>query len=281
MASRFRRAFRYLMPSWLTTGEGEQVHFSLGIVIDAFAERWRQGVLARFPGYAPPDALAAIGRDRKLIRGLGESDEDYAARLVTWLSKHRVRGNPYALLEQVQAYLQAAVRVRTVDVRGNWYTREFDGVESAVLAAGNWDWDARDASRWSSFWLIIYPAGATDPWAITPLTIGDANLWGGTVGKFDGLGNLKDPPLTVGTTAEPEHISKIRTIVREWQPDGTRCEWIIIAFNSSSFAPTEAAEPLPNPGTWGKWGKLSGSDYVRARSGTHRYWRGMNGSEYP
>jgi hypothetical protein len=265
MASRFRRVFRFLMPSWLTTGEGERVHFALGIVIDAFAERWRQGVLASFPEYAPPDALAAIGRDRKLIRGIDEPDDAYAARLVGWLSKHRLRGNPFALLEQVQTYLQAAVRVRTVDVRGNWYTREFDGTESAELAAGNWDWDSRDASRWSSFWLIIYPAGATDPWSITSGTLANGP-WGN---------NLGDGSLTIGTTALAEHVSKIRTIIRDWQPDGTRCEWIIISMDSSSFDPDEPAEPDPNPGTWGKWGKLSGTDYVIARSTTHRYWRGM------
>lgn len=269
MASRFRRAFKKLMPSWLTTGEGELVHFSLGIVIDAFAERWRQGVLARFPTHGPEDALAASARDRKIIRGINESAEDFALRLLPWLDDHKKRGNPYALLEKLRAYCGPGVRVRTVDARGNWYTIDRDGTRTAELDTGTWEWDAMDPARWSRFWVIIYPTSDGVPWEITPDTIGDPGLWGGV---------LAGPELTVGTTATPEQVSKVRTIIRDWQPDGTRCEWVIVAFDDSSFDPT-APEP---DGTWAGFGMIDGSDdMVVARLDTARYWRGASGALYP
>lgn len=269
MATAFRRAFKKLMPSWLTTGEGALVHFAIGFVIDGFAKRWVRGLQARFPELAPEDALAALGRDRKIIRGIGEPREAYAARLVAWLDKHPKRGNPYALLEQIREYCQADVRVRTVDARGNWYTIDRDGTRSAELDTGTWEWDAMDPARWSRFWLIIYPTSAGEPWEATAGEVGDAGLWGGVLG---GTG------LTVGTTATPEHVSKVRTIIRDWQPDGTRCEWVIVAFDDASFDP---ATPEPD-GTWAGFGMIDGSDdMVVARLDTARYWRGASGALYP
>lgn len=267
----FRTLGKKVLPGWLSEGEGELVDYSLGAVKDAFAARMYEGVRVRFPQHAPSDALAYIERDRGIVRGIDESESAFAARLIEWRTKRSVQGNPFALLEQIQKYINAPVRVRTVDQRSNWYTREFDGTESALVAQSNWNWDGTALTLFSRFWVVIYPAGATDPWAVTP----------GTLAGGPWSNNLGDKSITLGITGETEHIAKIRTIIRKWQPDGTRCEWIIFAFNSGSFDPAAISEPLPNPGTWGKWGKLSGSDYVVARSATHRYARGVQGSTYP
>lgn len=273
MATAFHRAFRKLMPSWLTTGEGELVHFSLGFVLSGFAKRWVRGLQARFPAYAPEDALAAIARDRKLVRGINESAEDFAVRLAAWLDPevHPARGNPYALLEQIRAYCQQAIMVRTVDARGNWYTIDEAGSRSAVLDSGTWDWDGAGATpRFTRFWVIIYPTAGGAPWDEAPGTIGEPGPWGDALGAGRGY--------TIGTTATSEHVSRIRQIIRDWQPDGTRCEWIIIALDDASFDPST---PEPD-GTWGGFGKLNGSnDKVVARLNTARYWRGNPGAEYP
>lgn len=264
----FRGLFR-LLPSWLREGEGALVDYSLGLMADYAAEVHRLSAYVRFPEYAPPDALAHIGRDRKIVRGIGETDEAYAARLVEWLDKHRVRGNPYALLEQLRAYMNQDVRVRTVDARGNWYTIDTDGTRTADLATGTWQWDAMDPARWSRFWVILYPTAGGEPWADHTLDVGDPGLWGDAVGTT---------ALTLGSSATPEHISKVRTIIRDWQPDGTRCEWVIVAFDPDSFDPS-APEP---DGNWAKWGEDDGSgNYVSARLATARYFRGAAAREYP
>jgi hypothetical protein len=256
MAFRFRRAYKTLLPAWLSTGEGEFVGYSLGLLCDAFAERMRLGLLARFPQFAPPDALSYLGRDRRIVRGINEPDDAYAARLVRYLDDHRVQGNPYALMDQLAAYCQAEVRIRTVDRSGNWFTRDRDGTLSALINQANWDWDGGAASSWSRFWVIIYPTADGQPWAASV---------GGSPASWPVGG-------TIGTTATPDQVASVRSIIREWQPDGTRCEWVIVAFDDASFDPT-APEP---DGTWANFGTDNAGAYEIARLTTARYWKGVS-----
>lgn len=259
---RFRTIRSFLAPRWLTEGEGGLVGYALDLVKDAFVERLRQGLLSRFPQRgpngetAPLDALVAIGRDRRVVRGLFETDAEYAARLVAWLDERRTAGNPYTLMRQLAAYCGPGVAFRTVDVRGNWYSRDASGVQTALLNQANWDWDG-DTSRWSRFWVIIYPNGL---WLPTPDNWGDPGL-----GYY---GNESD--VTWGTTATPEHVATVRHLVNDWKPAGTRCENIIVAFDAASFDP---ASPEPD-GLWGSWSKTVNGVKVRSRLSTARYWGG-------
>lgn len=267
----FAQAIRALGPAWLVRrDEGELVGYSLGRIVDAFAERTRQGLIARFPAYAPEDALGPMGRDRKITRGINEPAATYAARQLTWLDDHKRRGNPFALMQQLRGYCGVDMVFRTVDRRGNWYTRAADGTESYLLRQANWDWDGVPASPdWSRFWVILYPPVGTDAdpyplWGPGP-TIGASDLWGGAIGT-DGY--------TIGSTATPDEVAGVRAIVREWMPAGTRCEGIILAFDSASFDPaTPAGPPLPD-GTWGVSAKIAAGVWVRTRLDTARYWRG-------
>lgn len=255
----FRARFKRFLPSWLAEGEGEALWWSMSVMIDAFLQRTYDGLRARFPTYAPTDALRYISRDRKIVRGIGETDAEFAERLIRWLDDHKVRGNPFALMEQLQAYCRTGdpdymVRVRTVDRRGNWYTIDRDGTRSVTLDSGNWSWDALAASpSWARFWVIIYPY-LDEPWSDSP-EWGDGRLYG-------------DKVSTIGTTATLAEVAAVRQIVREWKPAGTRCENIIIAFDDTSFDPT-APEPT------GDWDKMSDSPISwKKRLATARYWKG-------
>jgi hypothetical protein len=257
--TRFRRIHRALAPRWLTLGEGDAVGMSIGIVVDAAAQRAYEGTLARFPQHCPDECLPLIGRDRLIVRGIDEAAEGYAERLVGWLDAHRGRGNPYALAEQLRAYCQADVRVRTVDARGNWYTIDRDGSRSFVLNTGSWLWDGTPAApEWARFWVIIYPTAAGEPWSEGP-DWGDVDLWGGAWGT---------PGYTWGSTATPGQVAAVRAIVSQWKPAGTRCEHIIIAFDDASFDP---AAPEPD-GTWDR--QSIGDPSVARRLATARYWDG-------
>lgn len=271
MATFFRDAFYKLAPSWLTSEEGELVLYSLDLALDGMWERIRQGLLARFPEYAPADAFRYMSRDRKILRGIDETTENFATRLLRWLDDHRTRGNPYALMEQLRAYCNADVRIRTVDNSGNWYTLERDGSREYLLAEGNWDWDG-EASKWSRFWVIIYPTATGEPWTIQ-------GNWG-DAGLYD-IGEFGQPGQTVGTSATPGQVGDIRRIIADWKPAGTNCVWIIIAFDDASFDPTTPAQPTPGPGTWGNWGKYSVGSYTASRLATARYWKGVDGSVAP
>lgn len=239
--------------------EGEPVNYSLGYLADAVEEHARQATTVRFPEYAPSDALPYFARDRRIRRGIGESRAAYNVRLLRWLDDHRTRGNPYALMRQLQAYCNAAVRIRTVDARGNWYTTERDGSREFLLNQGNWNWDDADAARWARFWVIIYPTAEGLPWAEGPTWGTPGLVWG-------------DPTRTWGTTATPQQVADVRALVRDWKPAGTRCEHIIIAFDDASFVPDGSSGDLPD-GTWGRC-STTGSVRARARLSTARYWRG-------
>jgi len=259
-----------LAPSWLTDGEGGLVGYSLDVLGDAFIERVRLGLMARLPQNnpqgtktAPPDALLRMGRDRRVVRGLTDTDQVYAARLVSWLDGRGRTGNPWALLKRLSEYLGPGPAFRTVDVRGNWFSRDADGAESCLMKQANWDWDGDPdgASRWSRFWVIIYPNGLFTEgpgWGD-----GDAPNWG-------------DPDTTWGSTATPEQVTTIRGLVKEWKPEGTRCINIILAFDPDSFDPTAAVDDTGMPaGLWEHWSRNVGGVQVPARLETARYWDGV------
>lgn len=247
---RFREVFYSCVPRWLRGGDGELALYTLGLMQDAYAERSRLGQEARFPSYAPEDALPYLGRDRAIRRGINEPAEAFAARLLRYLDDHRTQGNPFALLDQLYAYLQApAVVLRTVDRRGNWFTRAADGTRSVVLGANNWNWDGTAATSWSRFWVIIVPS-AGDPWSIPAAYPGSTTL--------------------ASITATNDEVEGMKSLIREWKPAGTICEWIIVAFDGSKFGPAVA----DLGGTWGDWSKISGTHRVRARETTARYFVG-------
>lgn len=263
----FRSIRKHLAPSWLTTDEGELVGWSLDLIKDAFIERIRLGLLARLPQNdpngittAPEDALVLMGRDRRVVRGIDEPAASYAVRLKTWLDDRHKAGSAYMLLQKLAeytAYASGAFSFRTVDDRGNWYSRDADGVETRSLEAENWNWDGGIiGERWSRFWVVIYPDGY---WTESP-------VWGAA-----GLTWADDEIETWGTTAPREHVVTTRFLVNDWKPAGTRCVNIIIALDANSFDPT-APEP---DGSWGRWSKNVDGVMVASRLSTARYWSGL------
>lgn len=255
----FATVYKALVPSWLSKGDGGKVLSSLGQMLDEFASRTRDALEARMPSRAPDDALALLGQDRVIVRGIDEASSTFATRLLRWLDDHHTRGNAFALIAQLRAYLGTNAKIRTVDNRGNWYTVDQNGVQSYLLAQGNWDWDG-DATSWSRFWVIIY--ASTSPWTLgRPPYSGhynDGALWG------DGR--------TWGSSATLEQIASLKEIVRRWRPAGTRCVSIILAFDDTSFDPTSVVG-LPD-GTWGTWSKIVNGVRVPARLTTASYFDG-------
>jgi hypothetical protein len=265
----FRGARVFLGPSWLTAEEGQLVGYSLDVMKDCFAERLLRGHLARFPQngpngqVAPDDALAAMGRDRQVVRGINESSQSYASRLIKWLDARQTTGNPFALMQKLSEYTGPLCSFRTVDYTGNWFSRAVGGAQSVNLynpnVGSNWDWDGNaTAGQWSRFWVIIYPNGLWTQWQW-----GDSGIhWG-------------DPNLTWGSTATPDQIATVKAIVADWKPAGTKCVNIILAFDPTSFNPTGARDSAGLPdGSWPNWGKQSSGVEVPARLTTACYWDG-------
>lgn len=255
-----------LGPAWQTGGEAPDdgnesalVRYALDIVTDAVEEAAFQSMMVRFPQQdpggtpAPPNALAAMGRDRRVVRGINESADSFARRLKSWLTDRRTAGNPFTLMQKIAEYAgDGTVKVRTVDRRGNWFTREADGTRTYVLNEANWNWDGSLVTLWSKFWVIIYPNGI---WEEGP-AIGD--------------GVVDDGAL--GATWTRDQVATVRFLVADWKPQGTRCVNIILAFDPASFDPT-APEP---DGLWGNYSKVAAGTRVRSRLATARYMKGTS-----
>jgi hypothetical protein len=68
-------------PPWLRQLAGEQYLRGLADPLDWLVDRHKDGVQARFPTFASPTGLAEIGEERKLERGVTDTDATYSARL--------------------------------------------------------------------------------------------------------------------------------------------------------------------------------------------------------
>jgi hypothetical protein len=250
----FRTTRKHLAPRWLTEDEGEAVGYTLDIIKDAFARRIELGLLARFPEQdadgtaAPADALAAMGRDRRVIRGRNEATAGFVRRLKSWLDDRKTAGNPHTLMQRLAEYTGEGPSFRTYDNAGNSYHRAADGSRSLTLGT-SWDWDG-DAAQWARFWVIIYPDGlwtAEGSWGSG--TWGDGDLWGATITADD--------------------VATLRALVADWKPAGTTCVYIILALDAASFDPT-APEP---DGTWSDW-SAAASPRAPSRLSTARFING-------
>jgi hypothetical protein len=234
---RFRTIWKFLVPGWLQSGQGELVQWVEGLILDAFAERCHQSAYLMLPSVAPSDALDKIGSDRGLPRGLIEPEDAYRDRLRRWRYPrgHRVRGNAPGLLEQI-ALTIAGTQHQTIDARGTRYTYVSPDDPATVERGVAWDWDGEAVlPNWGRFWIVLKVTGA--PWP----TWGDG-AWGDT---WDA------PPDAswAGSGVHPGSVDAVRKLVRQgplsWTPAGRRPIYLVIYFDG---------DPYPAPdGTWDSW----------------------------
>lgn len=154
----FRFAMRRFVPPWLRRTVGGAIMDSLGVPVETLVDRCIESVKIRFPSERFPDALAYIGRDRRIPRGPNEIDYTYSARLRLWWDAHLTRGGPYALLEQMYAFFQATDNP-TIAVVGN------SGIRHVVDPSGNitrdeigsagWTGDGEHPSKWARIFVIF------------------------------------------------------------------------------------------------------------------------------
>lgn len=204
-------------PPWLRDQVGARYQYAKHIQIDAgLGDRVRWGMLQRFPEYAQPEALAHLGRDKRIFRGLTESDDSYAARLVSFKSTWKFAGNAPTLLRQLWALLGPnTVRIRYV-VNGytgaasesnqfaDWWTIDETGLTKQRVSPSNWDWDSSYGKN-VRFWIIIYRTDLTPAkWGVPPYEWSESGLfWGGAPGS------------------QRDWLKDLRSVVRDFKAAGS------------------------------------------------------------
>jgi hypothetical protein len=245
------RLVEFAKAPWLQKVWLYRVLYAFAIQFDALVDWVVLGVKCRFPQYALPSALGTLGRERGIRRGLFESDAQYAARLINWVPDRKRKGSPYALMNQIAGYFTGyPVKIRIVNNRGTWYTREADGTETWHRELpSNWVWDTAGGTYDARYYVIVYvntlPLLPT-LWGIGLYLWGDGVLvWGGRI--LQGVGE------------------SIKAIIQDWNPPSAQCDWVVFAKDFASFDPTA---PYPSAGfpdgTWDQWvNRLGTALYMR------------------
>lgn len=220
----FRDRIRMVSPLWLQRGWAEKLLYAIGLQLDAFADALVAGVKLRFPNLYSAESLPLIGRERRISRGLVESDAVYGERLTRWLDDHRLRGGPYAMLAQLHAYyLPNTFPIVLIYRSGQRYTMAPDGTVVRDTIAFHPD---GVPERWARWWLImevsvgVYTPPLSDQdradIALIPTEWNAAHCTG-TVIVFPGDGELWDYPLghvwdEPGTWNTPDTVSVIEVL---------------------------------------------------------------------
>lgn len=273
MALNFRQYFKFAVPSWLSEGDGGKILHSLALVKDALAQRARDGLEARFPSRAGDSALVLMGATRGILKGRSETDAHYAARLIGWRypKGHRVRGNAYALLDQICEYW-GGVRCYTVDVHGAWHVRGSDSFASTTYSRDAEayayttgihfeTWYTEDHSNnWSRFWVVVC-ANQQLPGVVAAPNYGDPTLWGGATGTLGYAVGL------AGWT--PDDTTAMRKLMRPpwaWRPAASSPEWMIVQLADWTLG------ALPTPAaTWARWSSNVAGTQTPSRDPAYRY----------
>jgi hypothetical protein len=222
--STYRQYRTSLMPTTMQRPAGQAFQGALGDVEDSLIDRAKQAVKARFPLLAPPGALTAIGVERQMPQGPGESTATYAARLVRAWDSWQWAGTPYGLLH---AFADAGYpNVVLAQPRG--------GLQFTLDAGGN---------------LVISSNGT---W--TPTYVGDP-FWS----RFDVVLVPPLPPAWIAggvPASDSSEAAFIKSTVRLWKPGHARLMRVIIQTGGKLWG-------TPGAQTWGAaTGNWGGSEVV-------------------
>ncbi len=265
---RFRDTLsRYVVP-WLSERPGRLLGRTVGYrylrtmtsQLDAIADVALDALQAPWPGRGTPTALPSIGRSRGMIRGQGESDGDYAARMIPWLDRARQYGSMLAVGRAVHEYLANRPRVRVYNRAG--FCTEIAQTTGAVTkyeaGSTSWDWDSvsnpERSGFWWDLWICVYPT----QWA-------DSGLWGD--GRFWGARDSG-----IGHVVSRVEVDALKSEIEQYKSAHSHVRAVIWTSDETLFDPTS---PATQPdGTWGQW-SLPGSD-PRVPGGRNttscRYW---------
>lgn len=256
MAGLLIEGIERVVPWWLRyrigLERGYRYLWSSALMCDALIHALIEGVQAAWPGYGTPTALSEIGATRGIVKGLSDTNDEYAERLRDWLDAYPRMGSDEAIVRSLHEYLLSRPMVRIVDRHGQW--TEIDEAGDVRTFEAPWDWDSIShptaaVDRPTDVWVIVYGAAyAHQPdWDALDLT--------------HGIGH------TVPTNERDQAIA----LLKQWKPAHNFVRCVLWVDDPAELDP-EAEVGLPD-GKWGKWGKDDGSGTrVRARNSAFRYW---------
>jgi hypothetical protein len=169
-----------------------------GITKEAYLEAAKRAVKARFPQFAPSDALDKVGENFQIDRAFAGSDSIFVAQLMKAWATWGAAGTKPGMLSALNAAGLTNVTV--------WE---------------KFQWTETYPNRWWRFWIVARPPF---PWNCDPLADG---LWGSPGSWNDG---------GVWATGIPQNDwARMRRIIRKWKPAHAQCESLILLLNGELF----------------------------------------------
>ncbi len=212
MASTYQQDQVEAAPPWLRGTYGTAWLAAMGQLKDTVAGWAKEAVKARMPALAPSDALARIGQERGIGRGIVEPETNYRARLQAAFTAWQWGGTAYGLLLALVAagYPSPIVQIQnarqySLDANGNLVN---SNLAMPVNLGGS-------PIRWSDFAVFI-----SQPWP---------SWWGGSA------------PADGSTDQQT-----VANIIRGWKPAHARNVKLVVL-----NAPTWGVSLVWNSFTWG------------------------------
>ena len=249
---------------------------------DLTMEKLLQGVRDTRVDDAEESFLSTIASQRGgILRGLTEEAASFRARLKTTPDDLRLAGNAWSILRQVLGYVSAS-QPRAFAVSSRYTSSgscdesswdEYATLQStaknpahSLYTSGNWDWDSLSPTDgswgWWRWYLVIERRDSLGrAWVSPAPKVGATGLKVGEPSYAVGV----DVPSTVGKS--------LKLIVAQWKANW--CHTVIVSFDGGYFDRNEPAGLGINPdGYFGRWSKVVGGVYARARFADARYFGG-------
>lgn len=283
-----RDALKSIVPSWLADraddlNKGFKVLWVIAQMADGVIQTSIEGVKAALPGLGTSTALALLGASRRILRGLAETDAEYAARLRQWLTIWTNAASDETLLLLLQTFLGpdniGMPVMRIVNRAGLFTTLAADGVTFTQVQDSAWataatSWDAvyqpERAQWWSDIWLIAYIDSAR--WPVYPTLSGPefAAAWGS--------GEL-------GTGHQVPQVAPqgVASIIADMKGAHTFVQSIIFTCDTGLFVPGSLGGVNNPNGRWGNFSAPNATTRIQARTRTivspspTRYWACLRG----
>lgn len=148
-----RDMIRRISPPWLQLENAYRLTYTLGFIADSILDSGYAALRLKMPGAYDYSTLALIGQERKLRRGLTETDEGYALRLRRWWAAARGRGNPYELIQQLRAYNPPGTGIEVIYRSGRRFSLNSSG-EVVIDDLTGWNPDSTP-ELWATYTIIL------------------------------------------------------------------------------------------------------------------------------
>ncbi len=210
-----------ILPAWLQNQAGLDYAAVLGALKDQIGNAVRTAAVCGMPEVAPVDALNAIGFERQIIRGVSETDQQYASRLRQAFTAWKRAGSATGMLLQLEALYPGIPIVIVQQAAQAYYLNPDTSIANderlvtVTLADGGWRFDDNGGlppsqGHWNRF-AILFPGPLPPTWV-----------------------DVQSPP-TAMTDPDINEVNNILAIGGKWRPAKALFQYVQVTVGGAGY----------------------------------------------